>query len=297
MKNLVNTDETIVLFDMDGTLTPPRKVISRIMLSQLKTISTQVKIGIVTGSPYSYMQQQVSELWGPNGIRKDRLILMPCNGTQVYVYNEVSRDFKRVYYTDFKNHFSEKFGSTEFGKDAYTCLVKDILELQLDFLEEYAISDVSGNFLSYRGSLVNWSMIGRDSDDELRAKFQALDRDLNIRNKLRDSLRVRLDTSGLGAIECALGGSTSIDIYPKGWDKTHCLQHFKGADVWFWGDRCNPGGNDYTIYQKLGPNSRSFQINSPADCAESVRKNLNIDWEEADLIAGNLEKKMTVGSD
>ena len=296
-KKFVNEGETVVLFDMDGTLTPPRKPISSSVVLELSVLSSQAKIGIVSGSPYSYLRQQLSDLWGPNGISKDNIILMPCNGTQVYSYDESSKDFVREYYTDFKNHFAERFGSKAHGKDAYTCLVKDVLELQLDFLEDYAISDVSGNFLSYRGSLVNWSMIGRDADEDLRNQFRMLDDDLDIRNKLRNSLRVRLDTSGLGAIECVLGGSTSIDIYPEGWDKTHCLQHVEGAEVWFWGDRCELGGNDYTLYKKLGPGVRSFSVNSPKELSASLRKNLDIDWQQADLIAGNLERNFTVGSD
>ena len=140
-------------------------------------------------------------------------------------------------------------------------------------------------------------MVGRDADQELRSKFESMDRDLNIRNKLRDSLRVRLDTSGLGAIECVLGGSTSIDIYPQGWDKTHCLQHLGDAEVWFWGDRCAPGGNDHSLYEELGPEVRAFSITSPQECALSVRRHLDIDWQEALLISGGLEKQFTVGSD
>lgn len=297
MNSFSRDKETVVLFDMDGTLTPARKQISRVMLSELKTVSTQVKIGVVTGSPYSYMKQQLSDLWGPNGVSKDRLVLMPCNGTQAFSWDESQQDFTRFYHTDFKDHFSKKFGSKTDGEIAYKCLMKDILELQLDFLENQKITGVSGNFVSYRGSLVNWSMIGRDADDNLRAKFESLDSDLGIRNKLRDSLRVRLDTSGLAATECVLGGTTSIDIYPKGWDKTHCLRHFEDADVWFWGDRCEPGGNDYTLYKALGPGHRSFHVTSPESCAKSLRLNLDIDWEEADLISGNLEINQTVGSD
>ena len=293
----LTSDDKIVLFDMDGTLTPPRSSLSPKMLFECRTISSQAYIGVVTGSPFSYVEQQISDLWGPNGIPRDRLILMPCNGTQVYRWNSTCREFQQYYYTDFKDHFSKKFESPKFGTDAYTCMIKDILELQLDFLEDYAISDVSGNFVSYRGSLVNWSMIGRDADESLRNKFQMLDRDKNVRERLRNSLRVRLDTSGLGAIECVLGGSTSIDIYPEGWDKTHCLRHLGDAEVWFWGDRCNPGGNDYTLYEALGPNKRAFQIEGPSDCIRSLRENLDIDWKQADLIAGNLETKATVGSD
>ena len=297
INNFSEINETVVLFDMDGTLTPARKSLSPVILPTLRVVSTQAKIGIVTGSPYDYMCQQISGLWGPDGLSKDRIILMPCNGTQVYLWNKESADFEKVYSTDFKEFLSAEFGSTFAGRDAYTSLIKDLLELQLDYFEEYNVSDVSGHFVSYRESLLNWSMIGRDASHELRQKFEVVDRDYRIRDGLRNSLRVRLDTSGLDAIECVLGGTTSIDIYPKGWDKTHALRHLEGADIWFWGDRCEPGGNDYELYKKLGPCVRSFVVTDPNDCARSLRANLDIDWEYGDLIVGNLEINQTVGSD
>ena len=297
IKNFAQDGETVVLFDMDGTLTPPRKKLSPIVLPTLRVVSTQAKIGIVTGSPFEYVEQQISELWGPSGIDKSQLMLMPCNGTQVYLWNRVSDKFEIRYSTDIKDFLIKEFNSEFTGKDAYTHLVKEILELQLDFLERFDITDVSGNFVSYRGSLVNWSMIGRDADDTLRNKFELMDKEFSVRKRLRKSLRVRLDTSGFSALDCALGGATSIDIYPEGWDKTHALQHLEDADVWFWGDRCTEHGNDRAIYEALGPGSRSFETTGPTDLVKSLRANLAIDWMEGDLIEGNLERNRTVGSD
>ena len=50
----------------------------------------------------------------------------------------------------------------------------------------------------------------------------------------------------------SLGGNTSIDIYPHGWDKTYALKHFPDHDAIFIGDRCtDPKGNDKSIYDKL----------------------------------------------
>ena len=35
----------------------------------------------------------------------------------------------------------------------------------------------------------------------------------------------------------ALGGETSFDIYPIGWDKTYAMKHFKGYKIYFIGSR------------------------------------------------------------
>ena len=52
-------------------------------------------------------------------------------------------------------------------------------------------------------------------------------------------------------VTTALGGETSIDIYPVGWDKTYALSYYPGHDVYFVGDACQEGGNDWHIYWAL----------------------------------------------
>ena len=59
-----------------------------------------------------------------------------------------------------------------------------------------------------------------------------------------------------------LGGETSFDIFPKGWDKTYGLKHYPDAEIYFTGDRCEKGGNDWHIYEALKSESRSFHIHS-----------------------------------
>ena len=287
----------VVLFDMDGTLTPARKKIAYSTIQLLELVSTQAKIGIVSGSPLPYIKQQLSQVWDSNLISKNSITLMPCNGTQVYSYNSFNNCFEEKYHVDFMENLVEVFGSKKAAIEKYNSLVTDVLELQLGFLNDNPELSVSGNFVSYRQSLINWSMIGRDATNEQRAAFSMFDSDTNLRDKLRESLRVRLDTSGLREIECVTGGATSIDIYPRGWDKTHALRHFEDHDVWFWGDRCSPGGNDFALYEALGPGKRSFAVEGPNDLEDSLRNNLDIDWEEADLIVGNKENKNTTGSD
>ena len=287
----------VVLFDMDGTLTPARKEITYSIIQLLELVSTQAKIGIVSGSPLPYIKQQLALIWDSNLINKNSITLMPCNGTQVYAYNDFNGRYEEKYCVDFIENLTATFGDKKTAIEKYNTLVTDVLELQLKFLNANPGFSVSGNFVSYRQSLVNWSMIGRDATIEQRAAFSMFDRDTNTREKLRESLRVRLDTSGLREIECVTGGATSIDIYPRGWDKTHALRHFEDHDVWFWGDRCSPGGNDFALYEALGPGKRSFAVAGPEELEASLRNNLDIDWEEADLIVGNKENRHTTGSD
>ena len=64
--------KNIVLFDMDGTLTPAREAASIPIAVALNELSRYSTIGIVTGSQYEYLQQQcgtiLNSLIGPGFI-------------------------------------------------------------------------------------------------------------------------------------------------------------------------------------------------------------------------------------
>ena len=77
-------------------------------------------------------------------------------------------------------------------------------------------------------------------------------------------------------IICALGGNTSIDIYPKGWDKTFALNYYstKNNTCWFIGDKCDGKGNDRSIYEALNKNGTSFKTKSPKDTIRIIRENI-----------------------
>ena len=292
-----NNTQKVALFDMDGTLTLPRKKISADTITALAAVSTQAKIAVVTGSPIEYVIEQLDSLWGSMGINPENITLMPCNGTKLYKWSKVSNCFVQEYTKDLKKHIDSKDCGHYGFSSCYTDLITNILKIQTSFLKNYPTLDITGNFISYRGSTLNWSVIGRDSCEETRKRFLLLDSVNSIRQKMCEDLRVRLNSSAFRDIEFSIGGKTSIDIYPKGWDKTHCLRHIEGAEVWFWGDSCGPNGNDRTLYEKLDPEYRSFQVSGPQDLVTSLRKNFPIDWREADMLIGNLETQFTVGSD
>lgn len=68
------------------------------------------------------------------------------------------------------------------------------------------------------------------------------------------------------------GGQISIDVFPKGWDKTFALR-FVGSDgfkeIHFFGDKTAPGGNDHEIYE----DSRTIghTVTSPQDTIAQLK--------------------------
>ena len=50
-------------------------------------------------------------------------------------------------------------------------------------------------------------------------------------------------------LEFSIGGEISIDIYPRGKNKSQALLDMTGKTIFF-GDRCDPNGNDFPISSK-----------------------------------------------
>lgn len=253
----------IVLFDMDGTLTPPRQSLDHDLIDPLKILSHSSEIGVVTGSDIDYVKQQIKFLLINSQIRY-RLHLLPCNGTKYYPppsYNHEQHTLKQS--TDFKN---------KIGKNNFNRIMKILIDYQNHICSHYHIP-LTGHFLSYRGSMINWCPIGRNATNEEREEFIGFDKTFShghFRKILLDQLRDEFQNINLD-ITIKLGGETSFDIYPNGWDKTYALKYFKDYSVWFVGDRCEDQGNDKEIYEKLQPNN-SFKVSNTKETKKIIQK-------------------------
>ena len=241
---------------MDGTLTPVRQQIEDSMVKSLCKLSNVADIGIVTGSGFDYLISQCDKLLLTSpGFDRSLIKLFPCNGTKYYRFNATEADWQLVNELDMMSHM---------GDTSFRVLIKSLINLQGKVATEKKFQDVPliGHFISYRGSMINWCPMGRDATFSFRRDFEEVDSSLGVREELKLLLDNRLKESGIDNIVSALGGNTSIDIYPDGWDKTYCLNHINTDNVWFVGDRCLPGENDYSLYQKLKPVRRSFRTDS-----------------------------------
>jgi len=253
-------DRDIVLFDMDGTLTEARQAFSRNLSSPLWDLAKIADVGIVTGSDLNYVKEQMSSIIDVHSIRY-RLHLLPCNGTKHLVPPTSSSED----HTSIHEVSMEK----ELGKSNYTNLMGILLRLQAE-MSEFDIP-LTGHFISARGSMINWSPMGRNADDKQRSRFKKFDKKYNFRYQFYQRLLGRLKEEEINNVTVKLGGDTSFDIYPTGWDKTYALRHFSGRNVWFVGDRArSPKGNDYEIFQACG--SRSFHTSGPEQTIEVIRE-------------------------
>ncbi len=246
------TDKNIVLFDMDGTLTPPRQQAGKEIMQALESLSLLSDIGIVTGSDMNYIRQQMPAIFQDANPFGPRITLLPCNGTKMYKFIK-GGEYEVEYSSSMKY---------EVGKSLYDKIVGMCLSWQREIMKDYHEAPFTGTFIQYRGSMVNWCPIGRDAGYAERQYWDMIDRKNNIREKYVKKLNDSISALG-GKVTIALGGSTSFDIYPEGWNKTYSLKHLGGRKVWFIGDKCEAGENDWHLYEELRESGRSFKTTGP----------------------------------
>tara|TARA_R110000822_G_scaffold102248_3_gene228560 strand:- start:219 stop:1019 length:801 start_codon:yes stop_codon:yes gene_type:complete len=260
----------IILFDMDGTLTPPRGKININVEQCLMELQRKgFEIGIVTGSGMNYVRQQLSPMFDLSLADTSKIHFLPCNGTK-YILNE-----KIVYEMNMKDYMGDNLWHRLVSK-----LIKNQNNMSLDYGRTLPLS---GHFIDYRGSMINWCPIGRNSTPSQREEWSQLDEGNKIRLIAIQELNIFLENciNQIGdlpasdvQIEVKLGGDTSFDIFPKGWDKTFCLKNFKDFDkIYFIGDRCGQNGNDYEIFNH--PDTISFKTISTENTIEIVNKILS----------------------
>jgi len=240
----------VVLFDLDGTLTPPRQGITQKNLQKLTELSAFARVGIVTGSALDYVKEQVPLEAFEHGVEA-----LPCNGTEHWKLVNGHWQAQAVP-KSMMNHLGQEW------RDLHLILNT----MQREVMENVRDLPLTGNFVSSRSSMVNWCPIGREADRSSRTWFESFDARNDFRLGILSLLKLRLMTIRTPLV-AKLGGSTSFDIYPVGWDKTYALNHFPDETVWFVGDRCQANGNDYEIYEALKNHDRAYSVSDHDETA------------------------------
>lgn len=238
--------KTLILFDVDGTLTKSRLTIEEPMISmihQLKMLK-HLDVGIVGGSNLAKQQEQLGD---------DVLALFDWtfseNGLMAFKAGKVINETSIV---DF------------LGEQKISQLINTVLE----HFSKIELPVKRGNFVEFRNGMINISPIGRSCSQEEREQFFELDQREGIRKKIVRHLQEKLAHLELSY---SIGGQISIDVFPKGWDKTYCLQFVddKYDDIYFFGDKTSKGGNDYEIYSH--PRTKAYTVEQPSDTLQYLK--------------------------
>ena len=201
----------IYLFDIDGTLTPSRLRIDPEFEQFFLQWMKDKEVIFVTGSDKEKTIEQVGEKIWTNASR----IYQSC-GNAVYQGGQLIH----------KNQFD---------------LNPELKKLLLEFVKYSDCPEQFDNHIEERIGLINFSTVGRSCPQEARDEYY----DWDCRNKERETF-CKIIEDKFPELEATVGGQISIDIYPKGQNKAQVLDDLIGP-ITFFGDKCEPGGNDYPI--------------------------------------------------
>ena len=207
----------VYIFDVDGTLTPSRQKMTPDFEEFFYEWSKGKKYYLVSGSDLPKMREQMGYLY------LDRAQgLFTCGGNKFYVKDKLEYD--------------RKF-------DPPITLLKYLREILIN--SKYRLR--TGNHIEDRGSMLNFSVIGRDCNLPQRKNYFEWDNKNKEREKIAKYINERWDY-----LQAVIGGQISIDISQEGCDKSQVIGVIKeieseATNFVFIGDRTMEGGNDYPL--------------------------------------------------
>ncbi len=239
----------VFIFDVDGTLTPSRQPMTEEFQKFFSEWVKTNKFYLVTGSDIEKLQEQMCFF----DIEAEALFT--CCGNEMWIPDPHIVNISA--YQEYRKEF--KVPET----------LRTYLGEQLRF-SDYPIR--AGNHIEDRGTLLNFSIVGRDCTLTQRRDYNQYDNQMEERKTIAKYIKEQWKD-----LDAVIGGQISIDIYPKGKDKSQVLDVIKQhqitpADEYiFIGDRTMEGGNDYPLAKLM---------DTEADCKYYQVKN----WEETKTI-------------
>ena len=223
------------IFDVDGTLTPSRQKIDPEFKEFFKAFIASNKVFLVTGSDYAKTVEQLGA-----DITENVVTVYNCSGNDVWYRG------KRVNSKPFE-------------------APKELYDFMHGWLQTSSFPLRTGNHIEERVGTINFSIVGRNCTLEERKMY--VKHDLENRERESIAFQINLDFPNITA---TVGGETGIDIYRTGGDKSQILDDFNKNDIiYFFGDKMDPGGNDWPLAAKLN-HQRCYNVKNWRDTMERL---------------------------
>ena len=245
--------DKIFIFDVDGTLTPSRLPMTEEFQNFFSIWSKMNKFYLVTGSDLPKLQEQMCMY----DIEAERIFT--CCGNQMWKPNP-----------------SVPIQSADLIYDNKFIVPRKLKKLLGTILSNSQYPHRYGNHIEDRGSMVNFSIVGRNCTQEQREDFYKWDNEKGERKKISTFLKQKFKD-----LDAVLGGQISIDIYPKGMDKSQIFNVIKQErlvqpdEYIFIGDRTKEGGNDYPLAKLMKETNNCYTFQTTG-------------WEQTQEILENL---------
>ena len=229
------------IFDVDGTLTPSRGAIDPSFLRFMLKFCKSNDVYLATGSDAPKTIEQIGK-----GLFEAVARSYNCSG------NSVWEKGVNTYNNDWK-----------------------LPERPWKYLESVLMYSrfmpKTGWHFDERPGLINFSIVGRRAKPHQREAYVKYD----IQNRDREVIAREFNTefSDEYNVVAQVAGETGLDIMPIGRGKQQILSDFPEDDnIIFFGDKCDPGGNDYDIAESVKKiNGTVYHVGSWEDTWEILK--------------------------
>ena len=204
------------IFDVDGTLTPSRQSIDQEFASWFGQFCQSNHVYLVTGSDYPKTLEQIGQDLC-NSVKR----IYNCNGNDVWEKGVNIHSNKWILPLPAHEWLDEQLSQSEFP-----------LRTGLHF--------------ENRPGMVNFSIVGRNATRKQRAQYVEWDKKTNERDNIAEWFNKLFPE-----YQAVVGGETGLDISKLGCDKSQIIWDFDDYDISFFGDKMEPGGNDYTLAEAI----------------------------------------------
>lgn len=228
---------SLFLFDVDGTLTSPRKKMTTKFAKLFDLLVNKEEVYLVSGSDIGKIREQVP-----------RDILNRCGG----IFASSANEFWICDNMQYENTYVPSV---------------TVLKFLADSLELSEYKTKTGKHIEHRPGMINFSTVGRRATDEQREEYNKWDKRNGERKNIATSLVEKHPE-----LDAKVGGEISIDIYPTGLDKSQAVHYlraeFGACQIVFFGDRTDKEGNDYSVVREM--TSRDI-VHAVEDCEDTYR--------------------------
>lgn len=233
----------VYLFDVDGTLTPPRLSMVDSFIKKFTPFLENNICYIVSGSDLQKIKEQVPQY-----------VLEKFSGIFCSMGNELFIKNRCIY----SNTMHPDNG-----------LIQDLESFRRN--TKYP-NKLYNNYIENRIGMINFSILGRDCNKEAREQYYCWD----IIHKEREQIKYYLEKK-YNNYDISIGGQISIDITLKGKGKEQSVKYLRNIypteRFIFCGDKIREGGNDYYIAQycqKIDHNSQVIEVTSPEQLLQEL---------------------------
>lgn len=230
----------IFVFDIDGTLTKPRNPMDLAFSSYFKSFCQFNDVYLCTGSDFDKVLEQV-----PVPVLSLVKGIFTCSGNSYWFgrlmvcQEDVSQ----------RNLFDPP---------------PELIESLENYVKMSKFEPKTENFVEFRTGMINFSTVGRSCDQKTRDSYAKWDEIEGERTKIAKEMKEKFPD-----LDFNIGGEISIDIHPKGWDKSQAIRKIKdwfpNRSIHFFGDKIKEGGNDLPAAKALGKNDSVHPVEGPDD--------------------------------